>query len=71
MEIKDVRLTQQGKTIDGDPQAGKYYRVEVPEGTDIKKAALEFKKKFPKSFFMFRASKKLAAGGNDQKTAKA
>lgn len=56
MDIKDAQLTKQGKPIAGDPEPGKYYRVEVKPGTDIKAAALAFKKRFPKSFFMFRAA---------------
>lgn len=60
MELKETRLTKQGKPVEGEPLPGKYYRVEVPEGTDIKAAAVEFKKKFPKSFFMFRAGKPAA-----------
>lgn len=57
MDIKAAKLTKQGKPIEGDPLPGKYYRVEVPEGADVKAAALGFKKEFPKSFFCFRAAK--------------
>jgi hypothetical protein len=56
MDIKAAKLTKQGKPIEGDPLPGKYYRVEVPEGVDVKAAALGFKKEFPKSFFAFRTS---------------
>jgi hypothetical protein len=57
MDIKAAKLTKQGKPIEGDPLPGKYYRVEVPEGVDVKAAALGFKKEFPKSFFAFRSAR--------------
>jgi hypothetical protein len=60
MDIKDARLTKQGQPIVGDPEPGKYYRVDAPAGTDVKAAAVAFKKKFPKSFFAFRTGKPVA-----------
>ena len=74
MDIKTAKLTKQGKPIEGDPLPGKYYRVEVPEGVDVKAAALALKKEFPKSFFAFRATKprpaEEAVPANDGKPAK-
>ena len=61
MDIKTAKLSKAGKPLVGEPQPGKYYRVEAPGGTDIKAAALEFKKQFPKSFFAFRAGKAQSA----------
>jgi hypothetical protein len=55
MDMTNVTVSKQGKPILGDPEPGKYYRVNVPSGMDVKAAALEMKKKFPKSFFVFRA----------------
>jgi hypothetical protein len=57
MNMETAKLTKQGKPIEGDPEPGQYYRIDVPEGTDIKAAAVELKKKFPKSFFAFRTSR--------------
>ena len=61
MDIKAAKLTKQGKTVEEDPQPGKYYRVEVPDGQDVKAAALQFKKQFPKSFFVFRSARPASA----------
>ena len=62
MDIKTAKLSKAGKPLVGEPQPGKYYRVEAPEGTDIKAAALEFKKQFPKSFFAFRSQGSVVRG---------
>ena len=70
MDLKEAKLTRQGKPIEGDPEPGKYYRLEVPEGTDVRAAAKELKKQFPKSYFVFR-SPKSAKPESEQKGAKA
>jgi hypothetical protein len=56
MDMTQVKITKAGKAVEGDLKPGLYYRVDVPEGTDIAAAVKELKKKFPKSFFVFRAA---------------
>ena len=62
MNIKDVTLTKAGKPVTGEPEAGKYYRIKATKDSDPRTAALEMKKKYPKSFFAFRPHAADAAG---------
>lgn len=55
MDLNTISVTKAGKPIEGEPKPGRYYRITVPAGTDIRAAAKEMKKCFPKSFFVFRA----------------
>ena len=65
MNIKDVTLTKAGKPVTGEPEAGKYYRIGATKDIDSRTAALEMKKKYPKSFFSFRNAPVKAAAAQD------
>jgi hypothetical protein len=67
MDMTQVKITRAGKPVEGDPQPGYYYGLEVPADTDIRAAAKELKKKFPKSYFTFRVVKQRTDDGR-QKT---
>jgi hypothetical protein len=58
MDTTQVKITKAGKPLVGDPQAGRYYKIAVPEGVDAHETAKELKKQFPKSFFVYRIAVK-------------